>query len=103
MTRRSSPLRPSMSFLSCASLGGDKSNCSVAEEFVIREPVSASEFIASSPTCRAPVQLSQAEEGARVLRAPHHASSHLRNVLNEARTSSVKIFGCSHAAKWQPL
>ena len=23
--------------------------------------------------------------------------------LNDARTSSVKYFGCSHAAKWQPL
>ena len=30
-------------------------------------------------------------------------SFHVRNGLNEARTSSVKIFGCSHAAKWQPL
>ena len=48
-------------------------------------------------------QLSQAVEGARVMRAPPHASFHVRNVLNEARTSSVKIFGCSHAAKWQPL
>jgi hypothetical protein len=28
---------------------------------------------------------------------------HVRNVLNDARTSSVKYFGCSHAAKWQPL
>jgi hypothetical protein len=37
------------------------------------------------------------------MRAPPHASFHVRNVLNEARTSSVKIFGCSHAAKWQPL
>ena len=35
--------------------------------------------------------------------APPHASFHVRTVLNEARTSSVKIFGCSHAAKWQPL
>ena len=39
----------------------------------------------------------------RVMHAPPHASFHARNVLNEARTSSVKIFGCSHAAKWQPL
>ena len=39
----------------------------------------------------------------RVTRAPPHASFQVRNVLNEARTSSVKIFGCSHAAKWQPL
>src|SRR5262245_9054565 len=31
------------------------------------------------------------------------ASFYARNVLNEARTSSVKILGCSHAAKWQPL
>src|SRR5262245_48445291 len=63
----------------------------------------ASEFIPFSPTCRSPVQLSEAVEGARVVRAPPHASFHVRNVLNEARTSSVKIFGCSHAAKWQPL
>ena len=28
---------------------------------------------------------------------------HVRNVLNDARTSSVKYFGCSHAAKWQPF
>ena len=40
---------------------------------------------------------------ARIMRALPHASFHVRNVLNEARTSSVKIFGCSHAAKWQPL
>jgi betaine-aldehyde dehydrogenase len=32
VTRRSSSLRPSMSFLSCASLGGVKSKCGVAEE-----------------------------------------------------------------------
>ena len=27
----------------------------------------------------------------------------VRNVLNDARTSSVKYFGCSHAMKWQPF
>ena len=37
------------------------------------------------------------------MREAPHAPIHVRNVLNEARTSSVKIFGCSHAAKWQPL
>jgi hypothetical protein len=42
-------------------------------------------------------------EAARVMRVPPHVSFQLRNDLNEARTSSVKIFGCSHAAKWEPL
>src|SRR5262249_46579294 len=54
-----------------------------------------------------PTQIRRGEvdllEGARVMRAPPYASFHFRNVLNEARTSSVKILGCSHAAKWQPL
>jgi len=40
-----------------------------------REPVSASEFIAFSPTCRSPVQLSKAVAGARPARALHPSFS----------------------------
>lgn len=29
-------------------------------------------------------------------------SLHVRSVLNDARSSSVKYCGCSHAEKWQP-
>jgi hypothetical protein len=32
-----------------------------------------------------------------------HPMFHVCSVLNVARTSSVKYFGCSHAMKWQPF
>jgi hypothetical protein len=71
----------------------------------IFEPGGATAFALTGLTqllrWRAPVRRSPAVGRAR--HAPPHASLHVCNVLKEARTSSVKSFGCSHAAKWQPL